>query len=152
MDFVRSYFGTNETLTSWTLFSSLFVQISADLENKWGQKCSTGQSFICTEVTSYKIHILGVPSLSNQRLSNLPQGASDGFRKSSVIYSSIASSMFLLSESELSTCTLEFCDPRRILAISQKVAMSFFPYITLSFKFASQTSRVFFTFYLMIVH
>ena len=51
--------------------------------------------------------------------------------------------MFLLSESELSTCTLEFCDPRRILAISQKVAKSFFPYITLSFKFASQTSRFF---------
>ena len=60
--------------------------------------------------------------------------------------------MLLLSESELSTCTLEFCDPRRILAISQKVAMSFFPYITLSFMFASQTRRVFFTFYLMIVH
>ena len=30
MDFVRSYFGTNEPLTSWTLFSSLFVQIGAD--------------------------------------------------------------------------------------------------------------------------
>ena len=25
---------------------------------KWGKKCSTGQMFICTEVTSYKIHIL----------------------------------------------------------------------------------------------
>ena len=25
---------------------------------KWGKKCSTGQRFICTEVTSYKIHIL----------------------------------------------------------------------------------------------
>ena len=58
MDFVRSYFDKNEPLTSWTLFSSLFVQISADLEKKWGQKCSTGQRFICTEVTSYKIHIL----------------------------------------------------------------------------------------------
>ena len=31
MDFVRSYFGTNETLTSWTLLSSLFFQISADI-------------------------------------------------------------------------------------------------------------------------
>ena len=31
---------------------------SADLEKKWEQKCSTGQRFICTEVTSYKIHIL----------------------------------------------------------------------------------------------
>ena len=46
MDFVRSYFDTNEPLTS------------ADLEKKLGQKCSTGQRFICTEVTSYKIHIL----------------------------------------------------------------------------------------------
>ena len=36
------------------------VQISADLEKKWEQKCSTGQRFICTEVTSYKIHILVV--------------------------------------------------------------------------------------------
>ena len=54
MDFVRCYFGTNEFLTSWTLFSSL----CADLEKKWGQKCSTGQRFICTQVTSYKIHIL----------------------------------------------------------------------------------------------
>ena len=30
----------------------------ADLEKKWRQKCSTGQRFICTEITSYKIHIL----------------------------------------------------------------------------------------------
>ena len=37
-----------------------FFQISADLEKKWGQKCSTGQSFICTKVTSYKIHILSI--------------------------------------------------------------------------------------------
>ena len=36
----------------------LSVQISADLEKKRGQKCSTGQRFTCTEVTSYKIHIL----------------------------------------------------------------------------------------------
>ena len=28
MDFVRSYFGTHEPLTSWTLFSSLFFQIN----------------------------------------------------------------------------------------------------------------------------
>ena len=32
--------------------------ISADPAKKWGKKCSTGQMFICTEVTSYKIHIL----------------------------------------------------------------------------------------------
>jgi hypothetical protein len=44
MDFVRSYFGTNEPLTSWTLL--------------WGKKCSTGQRFICIEITSYKIHTL----------------------------------------------------------------------------------------------
>ena len=39
-------------------FFSRSALISTDLEKKWGQKCSTGQSFICTEVTSYKIHIL----------------------------------------------------------------------------------------------
>ena len=43
MDFVRSDFDTNE---------------SADLEKKWRQKGSTGQRFICPEVTSYKIHTL----------------------------------------------------------------------------------------------
>ena len=32
--------------------------ISADLEKNGGQKCSTGQRFIFTEVTFYKIHIL----------------------------------------------------------------------------------------------
>ena len=36
----------------------LFGRISADQAKKWGKKCSTGQRFICTEVTSYKIHIL----------------------------------------------------------------------------------------------
>ena len=35
------------------------VLISADLAKKSGKKCSTGQRFICTEVNSYKIHILG---------------------------------------------------------------------------------------------
>ena len=34
MDFVRRYFRANEPLTSWTLLSSLFFQISADLEKK----------------------------------------------------------------------------------------------------------------------
>ena len=64
MDFVKSYFGKNEPLTSWTLLSPVFFQISADLEKKGdlekngGQKCSTGQRFIFTEVTFYKIHIL----------------------------------------------------------------------------------------------
>ena len=32
MDFVRSYFSTNEALTSWTLFSSLFFHISANFK------------------------------------------------------------------------------------------------------------------------
>jgi hypothetical protein len=58
MDFVRSYFGTSEPLTSWTLLFSLFFQISTGLDKKWGKKCSTGQRFICIEVTSYKIHTL----------------------------------------------------------------------------------------------
>ena len=44
MDFVRSYFGTNEPLTSWTLYPSLFDWFAVHTEQ--------------TEVTSYKIHIL----------------------------------------------------------------------------------------------
>ena len=27
-----------------------------DLDKKWGKKCLTGQTFICIEVTSYKIY------------------------------------------------------------------------------------------------
>ena len=42
-------------MTSWRPF---FLTISADVEKKWGQNCSTCQRFICTEGTSYKIHIL----------------------------------------------------------------------------------------------
>ena len=49
MDFVRNDFGTNEPLTSWTLFSSLFDWFAVH----------TVQRFICTEVTSFKIRILG---------------------------------------------------------------------------------------------
>ena len=55
MDFVRSYFGTNEPLTSWTLFSSLFDWSHSKPVKKWEKKGSTGQRFIFTEVTSYKI-------------------------------------------------------------------------------------------------
>ena len=40
------------------LWWSYLARISADLAKKWGKKCSTGQRFICTEVTSYKIHTL----------------------------------------------------------------------------------------------
>ena len=61
MDFVRSYFDRNEPLTSWTLFSPLFdwfVLCAQQTSQKVRKKISTGQRFICTEVTSYKIHIL----------------------------------------------------------------------------------------------
>ena len=49
MDFVRSYFST-----------------TAKPVKKWGKKCSTGQRFICTEVTSYKIHILTISEWNHQ--------------------------------------------------------------------------------------
>ena len=39
-------------------FSSLFDWSHSKPVKKWGKKCSTGQRFICAEVTSYKIHIL----------------------------------------------------------------------------------------------
>ena len=45
MDFVRSYFDTIDQMICWSGI-------------KWGQKGSTGQIFICIEVTSYKIHTL----------------------------------------------------------------------------------------------
>ena len=41
-----------------------------DLEKKWGQKGSTGQRFIFTEVTSYKIHILAPQN--SQKLNSWP--------------------------------------------------------------------------------
>ena len=53
-----SYLGRNEPLTSWTLFSSLFDWFAVWPVQKWGKKCSTGQRFIFTKVTSYKIHTL----------------------------------------------------------------------------------------------
>ena len=79
MNFVRSYFFTNETLGSWTLFSSRldspviktlethFFTLSECVSNVLitgesnfdEKKCSTAQSFIRKEVTSYKIHTLG---------------------------------------------------------------------------------------------
>ena len=58
MDFVRSYFGTNEPMTSLTLFSSLSDWSHSKPVKKRGKKCATDQRFICTEVTSYKIHTL----------------------------------------------------------------------------------------------
>ena len=53
MDFLRSYFGTNKP--------DFFPHFLTGLLYKHGKpvkKCSTGQRFICTEVTSYKIHTL----------------------------------------------------------------------------------------------
>ena len=58
MGFVRSYIGTNKPLASWTLYSSLFEWFDSKPDKKWGKKCSTGQKFLCKEVTSYKIHTL----------------------------------------------------------------------------------------------
>ena len=47
MDFVRSHFSTNEPVCT------------KKTSQKARKKCSTGQRFICTKVTAYKIHILG---------------------------------------------------------------------------------------------
>ena len=58
MDFVRGYFFTNETLGSWTYLSSLLGGFAVAPTQKWWKKCSTAQSFIPKEVTSYKICIL----------------------------------------------------------------------------------------------
>ena len=71
MDFVRSYFFPNETLGSWTYLSSLLGGFAVAPTQKWWKKCSTAQSFIGKEVTSYKICILVVISpwnLERQRL------------------------------------------------------------------------------------
>ena len=54
MDFVRSYFLMNKTLGSWTYLSSLLGGFAVAPT----QKCSTAQSFIRKEATSYKICIL----------------------------------------------------------------------------------------------
>ena len=62
MDFVRSYFGTSEPLISGTHSKPV---------KEWEKKCSTGQRFTCTEVTSYKIHILGTTLATDKK--NWPQ-------------------------------------------------------------------------------
>ena len=59
MDFVRSYFATNEPVEHF--FPHIltgFLYTHSKPVKKWGKKCLTGQRFICTEVTSYKIHTL----------------------------------------------------------------------------------------------
>ena len=58
MDFVRSYFGKNEPLTSWTLLSPVFFQISTDLEKKRGTKEFNWSEVHFYRSTSYKIHTL----------------------------------------------------------------------------------------------
>ena len=59
MDFVRSYFGTNEPLTAVEHFCSHFFSRSALIWTKSEEKkCSTGQRFIFIKVTPYKIHTL----------------------------------------------------------------------------------------------
>ena len=53
MDFVKSYFGKNEPLTSSTLLSLVFFQISTDLQKKRGTKV-----FNCSEVHFYRSNFL----------------------------------------------------------------------------------------------
>ena len=72
MDFVRSYFFPNATLTSWKFFDhfchhlgllSLCCCTNPKMMTKMAKKCSTDQSCIWKEVTSYKIGILVVRQL-----------------------------------------------------------------------------------------
>jgi hypothetical protein len=69
MDFVRSYFFPNATLISWTFLrhfchhfwvgaTAKQHQTHPKVMSKMVKKCSTGQSCIQKEVTSYKIHTL----------------------------------------------------------------------------------------------
>ena len=59
MDFVRSYFDTNEPLTSWTLLSSLFFQISTD--QHWSGKKVKTKVFNWSEVHLYRSNFLQNP-------------------------------------------------------------------------------------------
>ena len=52
----------------------IFPHISADPDKKWGQKCSSDQWFICTKLTSYKIHIF---ALLQNVLTHLSSAAGD---------------------------------------------------------------------------
>ena len=56
MDFVKSHFFTNETLTSCPFFHAKANPTKSDKKKR--KKGATGQSFIRKEVTSYKIHTL----------------------------------------------------------------------------------------------
>ena len=59
MDSVRSYFGTNEPLTSWTLLSSLFSKISTD--QHWSGKKVRTKVFNWSEVHLYRSNFLQNP-------------------------------------------------------------------------------------------
>ena len=76
MVFVRSYFFPNATLTSWTFldhfchhfwvgFLLLCCCTHQKVMTKMAKKCSTGQSCIRKEVTSYKIGTLVTKSLTD---------------------------------------------------------------------------------------
>jgi hypothetical protein len=61
MDFVRSKFGTNEPLPVEHFFPHFLAGLLCVQQT--GQKVRK-KVFICTEVTSYKIHTLVLPSIS----------------------------------------------------------------------------------------
>ena len=89
-DFVRSYFNKNEALGSWTLFSSKLdfpgiktlethalnvkkcvTNVLISGESNFDEKCVQPQSFICEEVSFYKIHTLTInPEIKSDILSN----------------------------------------------------------------------------------
>ena len=54
MDFVRV---TSIQMNLWPV-EHFFPHFLSRSVLKWGKKCSTGRRFICSELTSYKIHIL----------------------------------------------------------------------------------------------
>ena len=59
MDFVRSKFGTNEPLPDELFFPNFLVGLCAkQTSQKVRKKVFNWQRYICTKVTSYKIHIL----------------------------------------------------------------------------------------------
>ena len=57
MDFVRSNFGTNELLPVEHFFPHFLAGLLRT-HKKWGKNFQLAEVH-CTEVTSYKIHILG---------------------------------------------------------------------------------------------
>ena len=81
MDFVRSYFFPNATLTSWTFLDHFCHHFWVSLlllcccthpkvMTKMAKNCSTGQSCIRKEVTSYKIGTLVKTVQQQQNCSN----------------------------------------------------------------------------------